>query len=339
MRWIISLLAMTALAFSSVAHAGKEKGSTTGVLEVVPDQYDNEYGAVFRLNGCIVIAMEKYAGYDISSDDLQEDRSSWSGACAANGMAEGKGVLKLCVFSDGFFDRCTVEEGIMRNGLLQGRVHYWFEQYNDDGSIMGNKFESWEEYNNGCPLDPNNERNSSPCDTELGPKLQTRYLTSASGGSVRAVASATGGAVGQNRGKGGNPDWMYDDADHGKCISVQPARRNTGSGLAYGHYKLINNCAYPIKIRTCITTDRADGSESNYDLHQDGAKCPGMGWLGGDMDANEVQNGREWFEYNRLKWDIQVCREGWSFVGRDGVTYPGPLLGEEYGCRMRRPSE
>ena len=63
-----------------------------------------------------------------------------------------------------------------------------------------------------------------------------------------------------------------------------------------------------------------------------------MGWLGGGLDANEVQNGREWFEYNRLKWDIRVCREGWDFIGEDG-RYPSDILGVPYGCRTRRPSE
>lgn len=158
-----------------------------------------------------------------------------------------------------------------------------------------------------------------------------------SSGGVRGAARATGGAVGQNRGKGGNPDWTYDDADHGKCVSVESVSATGGSGLAYGHYKLVNSCAYPLEMRLCITPDRLDGSDSNYDLHQDGAKCPGMGWGAGTIDANEVQNGREWFEYNRLKWDIQVCRKGWDFVG-EGDRYPSDILGGKYGCRRRRPS-
>lgn len=162
--------------------------------------------------------------------------------------------------------------------------------------------------------------------------------TSTAGGGMRGAESATGGTIGQNRGKGGNPDWMYDDIDHGKCVSVQPTGQNTGSGLAYGHYQLINGCSYPIKLRTCITTDRADGTPTpTFDQHQDGQKCPGMGWLGGDLEANEVTNGKEWFEYSHIKWDIQACRADWSFVGPDGQTYPGPLLGEPYGCRRRRP--
>lgn len=157
-------------------------------------------------------------------------------------------------------------------------------------------------------------------------------------GGMRGADSATGGAVGQNRGKGGNPDWMYDDADHGQCVSVEGVPATGGSGLAYGHYKLINSCAYPLEIRTCITPDRLDGSDSNYDLHRDGAKCPGMGWGAGTIGADEVQNGREWFEYNRLKWDIQVCRKGWDFIGEDD-RYPSDILGEHYGCRTRRANK
>ncbi|HNE26654.1 MAG TPA: hypothetical protein PLH12_05895, partial [Pseudomonadales bacterium] len=126
-----------------------------------------------------------------------------------------------------------------------------------------------------------------------------------------------------------------DDVDHSKCFSVKPSFQNSGSRMAYGHYKLINNCAYPIKARTCITTDLMEGS-SNYDLHQDGAKCPGMGWMLSELEANEVEEGREWFEYSRIKWDVQVCRKDWSFVGSDGESYPSNILGEKYGCRIRQ---
>jgi hypothetical protein len=142
---------------------------------------------------------------------------------------------------------------------------------------------------------------------------------------------------GQNKGKGGNPDYMYDDDDHGHCVTVEPVGNNTGSQMAYGHYKLINTCNYPIKILKCITPDSADGSESpNFELHKDGLKCPGMGWLAGDLEANEVELGREWFEYNRLKWDLMVCRAGWDFVAEND-RYPSGILGETYGCKTRRP--
>lgn len=186
---------------------------------------------------------------------------------------------------------------------------------------------------------PNLKRNDAPLTAASAAGGNGASSANADSGGMRAAASATGRAVGQNRGKGGNPDWMYDDADHGQCVTVEAVGSNTGSGLAYGHYKLINNCGYPIKLIGCTTPDRADGTPSpNYDLHQDGNKCPGMGWGAGTLAANEVQPAREWFEFNRLKWDMRVCRDGWDFVGPDG-RFPSDILGTEYGCRTRRPSE
>lgn len=63
-------------------------------------------------------------------------------------------------------------------------------------------------------------------------------------------------------------------------------------------------------------------------------------WVGGagKIDANEAQNGREWFEYRRLKWGIRVCRKGWEFIGKDD-RYPTDILAVPYGCHTRRPSK
>jgi hypothetical protein len=156
------------------------------------------------------------------------------------------------------------------------------------------------------------------------------------GGGMQGADSATGGAVGQNRGKGGNPDWLYDDNDHGKCVSVEGVAPTGGTAMAYGRHKMINACAYPIKLLVCISVDRADGTPApNFEKHQEGARCPGMGWGGTTLNANETKDGREWFEYRNLKWDILACREGWDFVGADG-RFPSGTIGEKYSCRQRR---
>ena len=155
--------------------------------------------------------------------------------------------------------------------------------------------------------------------------------------SSRDNGSATGGAVGQNRGKGGNPDYLYDDVNHGNCVSVKVAAGNTGSKLAYGRYSLINRCAYPLKLLACVNVDSADGKPSpTFDNHQDGQKCPGMGWGGTTLKASEIKENKTWFEYRNIKWQIRACREGWDFIGEDG-RYPSDILGARFSCRMRRP--
>lgn len=134
--------------------------------------------------------------------------------------------------------------------------------------------------------------------------------------------------------------YLFDDDDHSQCVAIEGIAEGVGNALAYGHYRTINKCSYPIKILTCITPDRADGSPApNYDLHEDGQPCPGIGWLGGSLAANETEDGREWFRYRNLKWEIRACREGWDFVGRDGVDFPSKVLGEKYRCRKLRPRE
>lgn len=154
--------------------------------------------------------------------------------------------------------------------------------------------------------------------------------------SSRDSGSATG-SVGQNRGKGGNPDYLYDDVNHGNCVSVKVVAGNTGSKLAYGRYNLINRCAYPLKLLACVNVDSADGKPSpTFDNHQDGQKCPGMGWGGTTLKASEIKENKTWFEYRNIKWQIRACREGWDFIGEDG-RYPSDILGARFSCRMWRP--
>lgn len=317
MRWILSFLSFVALGFSGAVHAQTED---PGVLDRV--EVNETVTSVILVNGCkFILPQDDFLDGDGVHIAFLREKSSWSGGCNAQGLAEGFGVLRVGRSVDGDENSSYDVEVRFVNGLQQGRGRF-------GGRLSG---EEWN-FKDGCSEDA-----PYACDSTGALQLQARYIAAggASPGGVQVAASATGGAVGQNRGKGGNPDWMYDDADHGKCVSVEGVPATGGGGLAYGHYKLINSCAYPITVRTCITPDRLDGSDSNYDLHQDGAKCPGMGWLGGGLKANEVQNGREWFEYNRLKWDIQVCREGWDFVGEDD-RYPSDILGLPYGCRTRR---
>lgn len=173
-----------------------------------------------------------------------------------------------------------------------------------------------------------------------GNKAGASSQSTPSSGGMRGADSATGGTVGQNRGKGGNPDWIYDDVDHDNCVSVETQPPKWGTEMAYGHYKLINSCNYPIQVRICVTADRADGTPSpEFEQHKDGLKCPGIGWGMSMLQASAVSKERTWYEYKRLKWEIRACREGWNLIGADGEAYSDDLLGGKYGCRKRRASK
>lgn len=156
--------------------------------------------------------------------------------------------------------------------------------------------------------------------------------------SQSTVPSQTSNRMGSANGAGSpDPAFLYDDDNHSQCVDVQGIKESVGNGLAYGHYRMVNKCAYPIKMLTCIDADRADGSPAgNYDAHEDGRPCPGMGWLGTTMAANEIKDGREWFRYRNLKWEIRACREGWDFVGENGAGFPANTLGAHYRCRKLR---
>jgi hypothetical protein len=154
--------------------------------------------------------------------------------------------------------------------------------------------------------------------------------TTASSRASDRTASADGPASSESA-------FLYDDDDHSQCVDVQAIGESVGTGLAYGHYRLVNKCAYPIKLLTCIDADRADGSPAgNYDAHEEGRPCPGMGWLGTALTANEVKDEREWFRYRNLKWEVRACREGWDFVGEDGANFPANTLGSRFRCRKLR---
>lgn len=138
--------------------------------------------------------------------------------------------------------------------------------------------------------------------------------------------------------KDGSSAWEYDDVDHGDCVDIAAVAPSSGTALAYGHYKLINSCAYPITIAACVNVDRADGKPSeNYDLQRDGAPCPGFGWGGAAMRAEETKNQRTWFEYRNIKAKFRVCREGWSIVGEDLEMIPlASSIDAKYACRRLR---
>ncbi|WP_218647274.1 hypothetical protein [Sphingobium lactosutens] len=132
--------------------------------------------------------------------------------------------------------------------------------------------------------------------------------------------------------------YLYDDMNHGNCPFIKPIAEEMGSQMAYGHYQLINTCSYPIILMTCINPDRADGTPApNYDKHLAGAECPGIGWGGTALDANEVKDERSWYQYRNIRWAVMVCREGWDFVGRDGSSFPSKMIDAEYRCRKMRP--
>lgn len=324
MRWIMALLAVVALALPGAAAAQTHNGGRADYD--APEVADLNIAKVTFRGGCFSYEFGGNGGFI----DSEEDDFIWTGQCVAGQPINGSGIFRRITLGGRYGKGDWTEtSSFYEKGVRNGK--YSWKAYVTMNSPGERDFSGSGSITRGCDDAENDEYCVEDFST-LAKRL------GASGGGMRGAASATDGAVGENRGKGGNPDWMYDDVDHGKCVSVEGVPATGGGGLAYGHYKLINNCAYPLEMRLCITTDRLDGSDSNYDLHRDGAKCPGMGWGAGTIDANEVQNGREWFEYNRLKWDIQVCRKGWDFIGEDD-RYPSDILGLPYGCRTRRPGK
>lgn len=112
----------------------------------------------------------------------------------------------------------------------------------------------------------------------------------------------------------------------GQCISIQAVGTNTGSKMAYGEYKLINNCNIALKVHSCIVSDRADGSLSeSYKNFRSGSRCPG-GYGGTELQPNEIKINRTWFEYNHIKGEFRACPLKWDIVDDN-------YIGSQYSCR------
>ncbi|PTU32555.1 tetratricopeptide repeat protein [Stenotrophobium rhamnosiphilum] len=139
---------------------------------------------------------------------------------------------------------------------------------------------------------------------------------------------------------GGSP-WIYDDVDHGECVDVVGVPPTRFNEMAYGLYKLINNCSYAVKLLVCLHTDRADKKPSpDFDRHQDGVPCPGFGWGGTTLKAKETKSERTWYEYRNIKWKVRACREGWDFATEDGEPLPfRSLIDDNYTCRRIRSDD
>lgn len=345
MRKRMRTLAMLMLGVSGIVLAQPSHGATSRNNYVdfdAPELHELVIVKIVFRGGCFLYKEAGNGEYV----DWEDDEFTWSGRCVKGQPVNGNGTHKRITKKGSLRGDWTEISTNVINGVMHGS--YTWKSYVAWNSPGERNFNGSGTFNKGC--DPQYKEGFNFCSAEfsqLAERLNAKNQPAASksvaqnsplsaSDGARGAGSATSGRVGQNLGKGGNPDWLYDDVDHGKCVSVQSVSNNTGSQMAYGHYKLINNCAYPIKLNACITSDRADGTPSpNFDQHQVGQKCPGMGRGGTTLDANGTSNGKQWFEYSHLKWDILVCREGWDFIGEDG-KYPSDIIGIKYSCRKRR---
>lgn len=155
---------------------------------------------------------------------------------------------------------------------------------------------------------------------------------------VAAPTPQVGDGSGASAGAFDGSSWLFDDRDHGPCVSVEAVPNRSESALAYGRYLLKNQCVYKLKLLLCVNVDRSDGTSSpTFDSHQMGAACPGGGWGGTELEGSQTKEQRTWFPYNRIRADIMACREGWSFVQANGDVLPAnSLVGKAYRCRKLR---
>lgn len=342
MRRVLILIAILVLGLPGTVWA---QGRGNGYVQSdAPELDDLNIVKVFFRGGCFSYESADNGNYL----DSEEEDFIWTGQCAAGQPINGPGIFRRVTVDGSLSGDWTERTGTWVDGITSGKVTW--KSYVTMNSPGERDFNGSNIYTRGC-ID-----NEEYCAKDFATLAKRRKSTSSlqasvtpnaadhaesEEGGMQGAYSATGGDVGQNRGKGGNPDWIYDDDDHGQCISIQTegAPVNTGREIAYGHYQLINNCGYPLKVLLCITPDRADGSPSHFDEHQDGSKCPGGGWGMTSINAREEKNDqRTWYEFDNLKWSAMACREGWDFVAVNGQPLvANPPIGTTYSCRMRRP--
>lgn len=134
----LPLACAMSLALAAAAHAERLFPPDPGVLAAEYDERMEEYVAVFQIGGCKTIVSRIYNDH---SDRFIQSDASWSGGCP-NGLAQGPGVLKLCVKEGNAYMHCPKFELTMKNGVFDGRVDYYPDQ-NDTTPV------TWY-YKDGC---------------------------------------------------------------------------------------------------------------------------------------------------------------------------------------------
>lgn len=354
MRHVFKAIAMLLLALPVPSQS---QISTNGYPDFdAPETVDLPVVKVILKGGCFLYDEADNGNYI----DREDDEFLWSGPCTAGQPIDGPGIFKSITVRGQLKGGWTEVSSSFRNGIMEGNMTWRkYVAFNPPDSRY---FNGSGTFINGCNQGSENYADCAKDFATLSTRLKAKVATLQSvpaEGSRRAadmqIPPAAQSSVGRNAEQEANlaalGDWapvtktppttdayLYDDINHGKCPLIKPIAENTGSQMAYGHYQLINTCSYPVKLMACVSTDRADGTPApNYAKHVSGTECPGMGWGGTTLDANEVKEERAWYQYRNIRWSFIVCREGWDFVGSDGISFPSKRIDAEYRCRKARP--
>jgi hypothetical protein len=135
---------------------------------------------LLSINGCKIIDSHT-ANINYLTSEMR-----WSGFCGANGLADGKGVLRIC-YRHFLGDGCSEMDGTFNNGIPRGRFFMrYFMRDSSSGAMVPNKDspDSWSEFEDGCYRGSGEQG----CDPSAPQQLQARYM--AGGGKLTPARSA-----------------------------------------------------------------------------------------------------------------------------------------------------
>lgn len=153
-----------ALLLAPAAAPARQFPVDPGVLAAEYDEGMEEYVAVFEISGCKMIVSRIY---DDNVDRFLQSQASWSGGCR-NGLAQGPGVLKLCIKEGNAYMHCPKFELTMKKGAFDGRVNYYMDENTSSPA-------TWY-YKDGCTNqseDP--EVDLEACDMRIYRSFQARF--------------------------------------------------------------------------------------------------------------------------------------------------------------------
>jgi len=250
MRGMLGVLAVTALGFSGAAYA---QGGETRVLELV--ETGDFATTTVVVNGCKVILPGKdYRTTRVLPAPFFPRLSRWSGACNADGLADGKGMFRECATNGGQI-YCNEYTGTMVDGLLQGRVHW--RRIQDDWkradaplSSWGEMFNEWKQFKDGCETD------WSRCNSAAALQLQARYASA----SAQPASSGGGFSAGNQDDGGGSGAGGQQCAQLAAIINSPPPTQGALASLT--HATAVLKASIALIDRKCgkpwiVSTDQA----------------------------------------------------------------------------------
>jgi len=180
---ILKSLAIILLACTLGAQEGFARSAGRGDLDALESNATLAF--LLPVGGCKFIdAHSSAAGSNII---YLTSEMRWSGGCGANGLANGKGVLRICYKAYGN-EGCSEFEGTINNGIMQGRAFSRnYQRDRSSGAMVASKYspDSWVEFDNGCYRGGGEQG----CDSSAPLQLQSRYI--AGGGNPASGGSGT----------------------------------------------------------------------------------------------------------------------------------------------------